>query len=190
MAYPPKVFPEIDMLQSLVDCNACPPERNCCYFDGNYTIYLNRSMLENELCSVETRLADGKLGLVDENTVKVIGPCPFVKGGLCDMYQSRVELGLEGCVEFPFTSGRDYDRRKGKVTDIFFADYRCHSVESAWERIEPVLTQLKRKIPVYIKFNSLPDAGFEVADLDFFCTLKRKDAIPEQSLPAKKYRKI
>ena len=167
--------------EKYMDCEDCPPERNCCTFQGDYTQVWGRKQLfalfDEE--TLEGLLEDEKLIQIGIDQYELLDTrCPGLGcDNSCTLYAKREELGLDSCMDFPLYN-------IGMGLPIVVVDYRCHSVEENWDEIFPALRELSQKYSanVYVRYFTKEDYGGDLPLADFDRFRDAGGVIPPQRM--------
>lgn len=180
--------------QKYVRCGDCPPERNCCTFQGMYSLIIEEQQL-SALFDEEgiERLLEGeeKLFCLGEGQYELRDMrCPALGcGNRCTLYERRKELGFDACLDYPlyvdyplYALGKE---RPGRYSHrMVVADYRCHSMEEHWDELSPALRELAERfnVTVYVRYFTEQDYGGDLPLDDFDRLREAGGVIPPQKM--------
>jgi hypothetical protein len=176
-----------DLMKEYLDCAACPPDRNCCDFVKGYNtrFYEDTALGLFGKDNMERLEREGKMVHLPDRRQYILQdtPCPALDTSRrCTAHSQLEGLGAISCLEFPlFYYERFMPQGVNEVIECLMADYRCHSVEAGWDRLEPEMRELayQNHIPLYVAFYNIEPVFLRVP-LSTFHRIRSKNLIPPQ----------
>ena len=178
------VFNFMDAMRAYaVDCEACPPERNCCYnLDEKFAMTMSYRTAQRTFGDkTQKHLMDGVFELKQNSDLRMVQQCPLLTEDFrCQEYHNWQMLGLWTCVEWPISIMGRKDG-KGIDKDWISIDYRCHSIEQNWDAmVDRFSTEFNGPFKYSTIIRSLHDEGIFYRSFLEFRELRDQGLIPPQ----------